>query len=75
MYTVVAELSENARQLSDEEKIQAESWARIENEHKSVVDKVVARELELRGNIDQLAACLERLQAKIEKATKECEDC
>ncbi|KNG82127.1 hypothetical protein ANOM_009865 [Aspergillus nomiae NRRL 13137] len=68
-YTVVAELSENARQLSDEEKIQAESWARIENEHKSVGDKLVARELELRGNIDQLAACLERLQAKIEKAT------
>ncbi|RAQ79201.1 hypothetical protein COH21_013029, partial [Aspergillus flavus] len=53
------------------EQLEAEERRMIENEPKSVVDQLVARELELRGNIDQLAACLERLQVKIEKATKQ----
>jgi hypothetical protein len=68
LQAVVAELSVNARQ-ADQARI--DSWERRENEHTSVVGKLVARELELRGHIDQLEVCLNRLQDKVNRATEE----
>jgi hypothetical protein len=72
LQTVVAELSDNAREA---EQVRTDSWSRRENEHKSVVEKLVARELELRGHIDQLEVCLGRLEAKIKRATEEEKEC
>lgn len=50
---------------------QAEEISRKEEEkHKLAVGKLIAKELELRGQIDQLEICLKRLQDKIEETTR-----
>lgn len=60
---VVAELSKNVDE-AEQTKVEREK-------HDATVNNLIARELQLRGQIDQLEVCLERLQAKIDRAAPE----
>jgi hypothetical protein len=61
---VVAELSKNIDEAEQAKAVR-------EKEHYAAVNNLVARELQLRGHIDQLEVCSERLQAKIDRAATE----
>lgn len=67
----VDELITRAQKLAEEEQAKNRSIEAVERTHRSVVDKLVAKELKLRENIDQLKACLQRLQRKINDATED----
>ncbi|KAK9444878.1 slyX domain-containing protein [Metarhizium brunneum] len=71
LQSVVDELTVKKRLLSEEEQAKAAALAEAERERKSVVDRLSAKELELRRNIDFLETCLQQLQRKINDATED----
>ncbi|OWT42517.1 hypothetical protein VFPPC_18348 [Pochonia chlamydosporia 170] len=71
LQSVVDDLTLKKSLLSEEEQARAASFAETETERKSVVDKLSAKELELRQNIDYLETCLQQLKRKINDATED----
>lgn len=69
--SAVDELTVKKSQLVEEEQAKAVSIASAESEAKSVVDRLSAKELELRQNIDHLEICLRALQTKINDAVED----
>lgn len=70
LLAAVDELNAKTRILSVEEKARNSSIAVVEEQHRSVVEKLTQKELDLRQTIDSLEVCLERHQAMTRNITE-----